>query len=120
MNKALALTVFVLGTAFAGIAAADAPVVNARQAEQRERVDGGVASGELPRREAAGLRAQQAHVRQEEREAKADGVVTRRGLAICSANSIVPARPFTTRSTTRRHAVESDAAGTVDVPRSCR
>jgi hypothetical protein len=78
MNKALALTVFVLGTAFAGIAAADTPVVNARQAEQRERIDDGVASGELTRREATGLRAQQAHVRQEEREAKADGVVTRR------------------------------------------
>lgn len=78
MNKALALTAFVLGAAFAGIAAADTPVVNARQAEQRERIDNGVASGELTRREATVLRAQQAHVRQEEREAKADGVVTRR------------------------------------------
>jgi len=78
MSKTIALTVFVLGVAFAGIAAADTPVVDVRQAEQRERIDDGVASGELTRREAAGLRAQQAHVRHEEREAKADGVVTRR------------------------------------------
>jgi hypothetical protein len=78
MNKTMALSVLVLGTAFAGIACADTPVVNERQSVQRERIDEGVASGELTRREAAGLRAQQAHVRQEEREAKADGVVTRR------------------------------------------
>lgn len=78
MKNAFASSAFIAGLLFAGIASADTPVVDARQSEQHERIDQGVASGELTRREAAGLRAQQAHVRQEEREAKADGVVTRR------------------------------------------
>lgn len=78
MNKRIALTALISGVLLAGAASAGTPVVDQRQADQRARINEGVASGELTRREAAGLRAEQAHVRREEREAKADGVVTRR------------------------------------------
>jgi hypothetical protein len=78
MNTSLARAALVSTLLFAGAAFADTPLVDQRQAEQRARINEGVASGELTRREAAGLRAEQAHVRHEEREAKADGVVTRR------------------------------------------
>lgn len=78
MNTSLARVSLVVALLFAGAAHADTPVVDQRQADQRARINEGVASGELTRREAAGLRAEQAHIRQDEREAKADGVVTRR------------------------------------------
>jgi len=47
-----------------------------RQASQRSRIQQGVQSGELTRREAVQLRAQQRHIRRAERRAEADGVVT--------------------------------------------
>ncbi|HSX59615.1 MAG TPA: hypothetical protein VLF18_05405 [Tahibacter sp.] len=77
MYKFLVVTALVAGVLLSGAAAAGTPVVNDRQDAQRERINEGVASGELTRREAAGLRAEQAHIRREERAAKADGVVTR-------------------------------------------
>lgn len=65
-------------------AAADTPRVDARQARQQARIADGVADGSLTHREARQLQHQQRHIRQAERQAKADGVVTpheRRHLA---------------------------------------
>lgn len=49
------------------------PGVNARQHQQRERIQHGVRSGELTRREARGLAADQRDIRQLERAYKSDG-----------------------------------------------
>lgn len=50
--------------------------VDHRQHMQRARIREGVQSGELTQKEAAGLRAEQRHIRRSERRAEADGVVT--------------------------------------------
>jgi hypothetical protein len=52
------------------------PGVNARQADQRERIQQGIRSGELTRGEARQLVAEQRNIRQEERQYKSDGVLT--------------------------------------------
>jgi hypothetical protein len=52
--------------------------VDARQAQQANRIRSGVASGDLTRREASNLRSEQRGIRQMERHARADGVVTPR------------------------------------------
>lgn len=77
MQRTLALTVLLCGLLLGGAATAATPNIDARQANQRARINQGVASGELTRHEAAKLRTQQAHIRRSERAAKADGVVTR-------------------------------------------
>ncbi|BAN35645.1 hypothetical protein SCD_n01834 [Sulfuricella denitrificans skB26] len=53
------------------------PGVNARQVNQRERIQQGVRSGELTRGEARQLGTEQRSVRQEERQYKSDGVLTK-------------------------------------------
>ncbi len=53
-----------------------APGIDKRQAEQQKRIDQGVKSGELTKREAARLQKGQAKVQRMEDKAKADGVVT--------------------------------------------
>jgi hypothetical protein len=55
---------------------AHTPVINKRQRVQRERIQQGVRSGELTRREAARLRAEQRFIRAYERHAKANGYVS--------------------------------------------
>ncbi|UXI70581.1 hypothetical protein [Tahibacter amnicola] len=60
---------------------ADTPVIDQRQENQEARIEQGVASGELTRREAARLEARQEHIENVEERAKADGVVTRRERA---------------------------------------
>jgi hypothetical protein len=52
------------------------PGVNARQEHQRDRLQQGVRSGELTRRETVRLREQQRDIRQLERAYKSDGVLT--------------------------------------------
>ncbi len=52
------------------------PRVDQRQAQQERRIDQGVASGQLTRREAGRLEAQQARINRAEGRAKADGKVT--------------------------------------------
>jgi hypothetical protein len=52
------------------------PNIDKRKAEQQQRIDQGVKSGELTEREAASLRKGQAKVQRMEDKAKADGVVT--------------------------------------------
>lgn len=57
------------------------PKVDERQANQEKRIDQGVASGELTKREARKLEREQAAVDRMEDKAKADGKVTRRERA---------------------------------------
>lgn len=60
----------------AALSAQSTPVVDAREAKQSARIQEGVQSGELTKREAAKLRANQRHIKRTEARAKADGVVT--------------------------------------------
>ena len=55
---------------------AGTPHYDARQQQQRDRIQQGVASGELTLRETRRLAAGQVHLNRVERRAKADGVVT--------------------------------------------
>ena len=73
--KVATLAVSMLVAASA-LAQPNTPVVDARQANQKARIQDGVKSGELTRREATRLRAEQRRIRADERRAKADGVVT--------------------------------------------
>ena len=57
------------------------PSVDRREHRQQRRIRHGVRSGELTRREARRLEAQQARTRRMEHRAKADGTVTRRERA---------------------------------------
>lgn len=52
------------------------PKVTERQVNQQQRINQGVESGELTRREAGKLQTQQAKVQRTKTKAKADGVVT--------------------------------------------
>lgn len=52
--------------------------INERQAQQRERIEQGVRTGELSREEAQTLRAEQRAIGREERYYRADGVLTPR------------------------------------------
>jgi tellurite resistance protein len=52
------------------------PRVDQHEANQQARIEGGVASGQLTRREALRLEREQARIRAAESHAKADGVVT--------------------------------------------
>jgi hypothetical protein len=53
------------------------PGVNQRQRNQHDRIAQGVRSGELTKDEAKGLRAGERSIRQEERQYKSDGILTR-------------------------------------------
>jgi hypothetical protein len=53
------------------------PGVNARQYNQHDRIAQGVRSGSLTKGEAQGLRDEQRSIRQEERQYKSDGTLTR-------------------------------------------
>ena len=64
--------------AFAQGVAPVTPRVDQREANQQARIEAGVASGQLTRREAIRLEREQARIARAERMAKADGVVTRR------------------------------------------
>lgn len=57
------------------------PRIDQRQANQEQRIDQGVASGQLTKREAAQLEKGQAHVQQMEDQALADGTMTKRERA---------------------------------------
>jgi hypothetical protein len=74
--SALAATVLSL-CAFAAAAGTETPRIDQRQARQEQRIDQGIASGELTRREAQRMNRQQNRIDKAENQAKADGVVTR-------------------------------------------
>ena len=73
-----------VGALIGGVAVpafAETPRVDQRQENQDKRIEQGVASGELTRREAARLDAQQDRIENAEERAKADGKVTRKERA---------------------------------------
>jgi opacity protein-like surface antigen len=80
MNKTFTATVVAAVLSFGAIAAsaqtAETPRIDARQAKQEQRIDQGIASGELNKREANRLNHQQNVIDKAENKAKADGVVT--------------------------------------------
>jgi len=87
MNKPVvilaAVCALLAASSWAAFAADKDPGVNARQHRQNERIEQGVRSGQLTRKEAKSLRSEQRSVRHEERKDKADGKLTateRRGL----------------------------------------
>lgn len=84
MFKQIALTAAALisiSGVLASSAAAGTPVLDQRQQNQAQRIGQGVRSGELTRPEARRLVRGQRELRQDERMAKSDGVVTARERA---------------------------------------
>lgn len=75
MKKVIAL-VFSISFGIVIHVNAQTPGVDQRQQNQRERIQQGVVSGELTRRETAHAVQDQRHIRRAERRAEADGVVT--------------------------------------------
>ena len=73
-----AMTLLMTGMAYAE---AETPVVDQRQTNQENRIDRGIASGQLTEREATRLNKQQEHISKMEAKAKSDGVVTKRERA---------------------------------------
>lgn len=76
MKNIIALLSFVIFAGILQVQAQNTPGVDQRQRTQRHRIQEGVASGELTRRETADARHDQRRIRRSERRAKADGVVT--------------------------------------------
>jgi opacity protein-like surface antigen len=72
------ITLLMAGMAFAE---AEAPVIDQRQANQEQRIDRGIASGQLNEREANRLNKQQEHVNKMEDRAHSDGVMTKKERA---------------------------------------
>ena len=85
MFKQIALTAAALisvSGVFASTASAGTPVLDQRQQNQAQRIRQGVRSGELTRPETRRLVHGQRELRQDERMAKSDGVVTARERAM--------------------------------------
>lgn len=81
MKKQIVVAVFALatGAVFAQTASPTAtPRVDQREQRQQQRIDQGVASGQLTPRETARLERQQGRIDAAEAKAKSDGVVTRK------------------------------------------
>jgi uncharacterized membrane protein YebE (DUF533 family) len=76
MNKTFVAAAVLALSAFAATAGTDTPRIDQRQANQEQRIDQGIASGELTKREAHRMNHQQAVVNRAEDRAKADGTVT--------------------------------------------
>lgn len=73
----IAIALFIAGAASSQLDAQCVRTgIKAHQVQQHHRIKHGVISGELTRKEAARLRAQQAKIHHDKRLAKADGVVT--------------------------------------------
>lgn len=79
MLKHIALAAALL--VIAAPVSAGTPQLDRREQQQVQRIRQGVQSGELTRREAAGLRQGQVQLRHMEHRAKSDGVVTQRERA---------------------------------------
>jgi opacity protein-like surface antigen len=76
----LAVSALVLMTGMA-FAEAETPVIDQRQTNQEQRIDQGIASGQLNDREANRLNKQQEHINKMEDRAKSDGVITKKERA---------------------------------------
>ncbi|MEK7237358.1 MAG: hypothetical protein AAB242_12085 [Nitrospirota bacterium] len=77
----LAVSALMLCASGMAYAQAETPKVDQRQANQEQRIDQGIASGQLNEREANRLNKQQEHINKMEDKAKSDGVVTKRERA---------------------------------------
>lgn len=73
-----ALALVASGVVFAQASAPVTPVLDQKQANQQQRIDQGVASGQLNKREAKRLEAKQDKLAAHEAAAKSDGVVTKK------------------------------------------
>ncbi len=102
MKAALLATTMIIGSA--GLALAQStPGIDARQANQQQRIDQGVAKGQLTPREAANLQRGQARVQRMEGRATADGVVTGRERArINRAQNVESRKIYNKRHNARR------------------
>ena len=76
------MTLLMTGMAYAE---AETPVIDQRQTNQEQRIDQGIASGQLNKREANRLNKQQEHINKMEDRAKSDGVMTKMERARISA-----------------------------------
>ncbi len=84
MNKSIIAAIVAATFALPGLALAQTtstPRIDQRQANQEKRIEQGVKSGELTKKEAARLEKGQARVQKMESKAVADGVVTKRERA---------------------------------------
>lgn len=81
MKRTIFLAAMFIMVAIVTQAQTQTPRADARQGLQRARIHEGRTSGELSRREAAGLNMQQRHIRRSERRIKRDGEVTPREKA---------------------------------------
>ena len=79
-----AISAVILTTANA-YAQGETPGIDQRQANQEQRIDQGITSGQLNQREANRLNKQQEHINKMEDKAKADGVVTKKERARINA-----------------------------------
>lgn len=70
-----------LAAAGSANAETEMPGIDQRQANQERRIDQGIGSGQLNRREANRLEREQSHIDRMENRAKADGVVTNKERA---------------------------------------
>ena len=75
--RAFLISLIAAAVAVPVYAQTDTPKVDARQEHQQERIQQGIASGELNQREAARLEKEQGRIAAHEEKAKADGVVTK-------------------------------------------
>ena len=76
--RMLLLGLFLVGFTVASHAQKATPKVSKRQVNQQKRIGHGVKNGELTRGEAVKLQKQQGRIRQSKKNAKADGVVTKK------------------------------------------
>jgi len=77
MTQALLIIGGVLLSAGMAYGQSETPGIDQRQANQEQRIDQGIASGQLTQREAGRLEQQQ-HIDTMENKAKSDGVVTKK------------------------------------------
>ena len=75
--RVLLVSLIVAAAAVPVYAQTATPGIDARKERQQQRIDQGVASGELNQREAARLEREQGRIAAHEEKAKADGVVTK-------------------------------------------
>jgi uncharacterized membrane protein YebE (DUF533 family) len=75
MLTALGLTLSLSATTFAS-GGSNTPIVDKREKRQQKRIKDGLRNGSLTKKEALRLEVEQARIRNMERKAKADGVVT--------------------------------------------
>ena len=77
----LVVSAMMLMTSGMVFAEVETPVIDQRQTNQEQRIDQGIASGQLNEREANRLNKQQEHVNKMEARAKSDGVMTKKERA---------------------------------------